>query len=495
MLNRRHFLATLPAAAALARSVLAAPSGRNAMFVRRLRIDRIALSGDAIPCPVQWLDSFAMRNFTNDAIFDDTLPITDGLMEAGLRVPLALLQERMTDWFRRKGYLQRDERIRIQQETANTVPRQEQHQMAHEAGTAPQRVFIGTSNPRPGEGDGPGIFAAFFKDGQLTEPQLVAPGLSPSYLVMKAGTHSPLYTILGGDFGNAVAASYATAADDESTPQTLTQISQADCGSPGGCHASLSKDGRILLSANYTGASVASFLCGPDGSLSVASLIQVPPVAIGPIRHRQEAPHPHCAYIAPGGNFVLVNDLGLDCILVLKLDKATGKLSWHTPDRWNAAPGAGPRHILIHPNGKWIYNINELNSTINQLAWDAELGTLTELSTIRTLPAGMEPTNLKACEMIFSYDMRFLYASNRDFNSFVVYVINPGTGALELLQEINNPGKESRHIAFDATGKWFLSANQYSADISVFPVDPATGLLSPRSSYVEIDGPSCLLFA
>ena len=82
------------------------------MFLRKLRIDRITAGGQAIPCPIAWIDNFAMRNFTNDAIFDDTLPVGDGLMEAGTRVPLDRLQSAMEDWFRRKGYLQADEILR-----------------------------------------------------------------------------------------------------------------------------------------------------------------------------------------------------------------------------------------------------------------------------------------------------------------------------------------------------------------------------------------------
>jgi hypothetical protein len=85
------------------------------MFLRRIAVDRMTAEGDAVPCPVKWIDSFCMRNFTNDAVFDDTLPMGDGLLEAGLRVPLPLLQERMTDWFQRKGYLQRDESLRVVQ--------------------------------------------------------------------------------------------------------------------------------------------------------------------------------------------------------------------------------------------------------------------------------------------------------------------------------------------------------------------------------------------
>jgi hypothetical protein len=86
------------------------------MFVRRLSITRVGGDGSTEPCPIRWIDSFAMRNFTNDSIFDDTLPVADGLMEAGLRVPLDLLGQRMEDWFRRKGYLAADERLRIQED-------------------------------------------------------------------------------------------------------------------------------------------------------------------------------------------------------------------------------------------------------------------------------------------------------------------------------------------------------------------------------------------
>ena len=83
------------------------------MFVRKLTIERIDVAGEAHPCPVKWIDSFSMRNFTNDAIFDDTLPVGDGLLEVGYRVPLERLQVSMEDWFRRKSYLTPGDHLRI----------------------------------------------------------------------------------------------------------------------------------------------------------------------------------------------------------------------------------------------------------------------------------------------------------------------------------------------------------------------------------------------
>ncbi len=83
------------------------------MFARRLSVERIDTSGERHPCPIRWIDNFAMRNFTNDAVFDDTLPVADGVLEAGRRVPLERLQPAMEEWFRRKGYLKAGERLEV----------------------------------------------------------------------------------------------------------------------------------------------------------------------------------------------------------------------------------------------------------------------------------------------------------------------------------------------------------------------------------------------
>ncbi len=85
------------------------------MFLRKLQIERITAGGQAVLCPLAQIDNFAMRNFTNDAVFDDTLPIADGFLEAGTLVPLELLRVRMEDWFRRKNYLAREEQLRIRE--------------------------------------------------------------------------------------------------------------------------------------------------------------------------------------------------------------------------------------------------------------------------------------------------------------------------------------------------------------------------------------------
>ena len=85
------------------------------MWIRKLRIDRISAGGEVHACPIAWIDNFAMRNFTNDAIFDDTLPVADGVLEVGTRIPVDRLREAMQDWFRRKGYLAADETLLVEE--------------------------------------------------------------------------------------------------------------------------------------------------------------------------------------------------------------------------------------------------------------------------------------------------------------------------------------------------------------------------------------------
>ncbi len=352
------------------------------------------------------------------------------------------------------------------------------------------RLFIGTSNPTAVGGMGQGIFTAQFHNGQLTEPVLAQGAPSPSFLAWNPGA-AALFAVEGGDGSNSEAASYVL----HTAGHSMHHIARADGGGPGGCHICVSADGRGVFVANYNGGSVASFAADAQGGLKQASFIQFPKDGPGPVADRQEKSHAHSARVSPDGNYVFVNDLGLDRIHVFGLDRSTSKLVPHHPDHWASAPGAGPRHLVFHPNGKWIYSINELSSTIDHLQWDTAHGVLTTKSSARTLPAGVDTSKARACEMVFSHDAKFLYACTRVDERFTVFTVDAATGSLTPIQYLANPGKESRHIALDPSGKWFLSANQFSGDVSVFPVDTATGKLGERSSFIKLSGPSCLLFA
>ncbi len=353
---------------------------------------------------------------------------------------------------------------------------------------ARQTLFIGTA----GRGS-KGVYRAEFNanTGQLTLPQLMAPAESPSFLARTAAFHPRLYAVTGGDAGNAAANGFALSAD--SVP-SLTPLNIADAAGPGGCHISVHPDGRSVFVANYTAGSIASFLADTRGLLTRASYIAFPADGHGPDPDRQTKSFAHCAQPSADGSFLFVNDLGLDRIHIFRLERATAKITPH--GEWQAQPGSGPRHVAIHPNGRWVYNINELTSTVDLLSWDSAKGALSTLSSISTLPHGATHSKAGACELLLSPDQRFLYASNRvGEDSFALFSIAPQTGELTLLQVAPNRNKHSRHIAIDTSGRWLLSANQFGDNISVLPRDSTTGHLGEQVCTVPLGGPSCLIFA
>lgn len=347
-------------------------------------------------------------------------------------------------------------------------------------------LYIGTSGKVT-----KGVYTAEFdpSNGTLTQPALAQELQSPSFIALSP-SKSHMYACSEMDGPGQVAALSVHGSK-------LGLMDQQSTDGAGTCFVSVHPDGKSVFAANYVEGSVSSFALKSDGEVSpVVSHIVFGSQGHGPVADRQEGSHGHSAVPSPDGNYVLVNDLGLDRIHIFRLDKATAKLTASNPAAWHAKPGSGPRHLALHPNGKWIYNINELADTVDLLYWDAAHGTLTQHGEYSTLSAGVSGKDIRACEVIFSPDLRFLYASNRrDNESYTVFSIDQHTGVLGFVQNLPNEGKESRHFVIDPSGKWLLSANQFSDEISVYPRDPVSGKLSPRVSSTKLAGPSCLLFA
>ena len=167
----------------------------------------------------------------------------------------------------------------------------------------------------------------------------------------------------------------------------LTHINTVSSAGTGPCHVSVDQTGHGLFCANYSGGSAASFHIDDAGKLSQA-VSQFHYEGHGPVADRQEASHAHRATVTPDGRYVLINDLGLDCIHIYHLDPATAKLTPGDPQQWTAKPGSGPRALRFHPNGKWAYCLNELTSTVDVLAWDGKAGALNSLQHVEPLPKG-----------------------------------------------------------------------------------------------------------
>jgi len=251
------------------------------------------------------------------------------------------------------------------------------------------------------------------------------------------------------------------------------------------CHVSLA--GGSLLTANYTGGSVVAFPVMADGSLDPAS-DWVQHTGSG-VTDRQTGPHPHSVFPHPSGDWLYVPDLGLDRILIYRLD--AGKLLPHGVAA--LAPGAGPRHVAFGAGGRLAYVINELDSTITAFTADAQTGALEPLQTVSALPDGFTGTSY--CADIHMHPSgRFLYGSNRGHDSIAIFAVDPDTGALTPAGHCPTGGLWPRNFALDPSGQFVLAANQHSDTIVTLRIDQKTGGLTPTGQVANVPSPVCIAF-
>ena len=258
------------------------------------------------------------------------------------------------------------------------------------------------------------------------------------------------------------------------------------------CYASTDRTGRFLFVANYSGGSVAMYPVLPGGGIgAMTSFIQHH--GHGPNAERQEGPHAHCVIPDPMNRFVLVADLGLDRIMVYRFDAQAGKLNTSTAGQGMLAPGAGPRHLAFHPNGRILYVTNELSSTVTAFRYDAETGSLTELQTV---PAVSEPTAVQnfPADIHVHPSGRFLYMSNRGHNSIAAFTIDPVTSKLAPLQLASTEGDWPRNFAIDPSGEFLIVANQRSDSIHSFRIDSSSGRLRATGQRVSVPAPVCIRY-
>lgn len=257
------------------------------------------------------------------------------------------------------------------------------------------------------------------------------------------------------------------------------------------CHLTVEPGGHFVLVANYSSGSVCVLPIGDDGHLGEATdVVQHHGTGISP--DRQEGPHAHSANLDPSGVHVLVADLGLDRIMVYRLDRAGRRLVSHTPPWSPLHPGAGPRHLAFHTSRRYAYVINELDSTMAVFAYDAEGGRLEELQTISTLPEGFQGTSYCA-DVHVSPSGRFVYGSNRGHDSIAVFAVDDATGRLSCIGYEPTLGKTPRNFAIDPSGSFMLVANQDTDSVVTFRIDQQTGRLTPTGDVASVSMPVCVL--
>jgi len=354
------------------------------------------------------------------------------------------------------------------------------------------RVYIGTYTHGKGRGEGIYLFHMDPASGHLEPAGLVRGVANPSYLALAPGGRQ-LYAVseVAQTAGQPSGALSALAVDAETG--RLTLLNQEATHGAGPCFVSVEATRRLALVANYQSGSVAALPILADGRLGAASVtVQHHGSSVNP--RRQAGPHAHSIIPDPTNRFALAADLGLDRILVYRLDAERGTLAPHEPAGWAGRPGAGPRHQAFHPNGRWLYVTNELDSTVVALAWNGEAGTLAAIGTYPLLPAGFVGENT-AAHVALAPSGRTLYASNRGHDSIAMLAADAATGALTPIGHVPSGGRTPRHFALDPAGRWLLAANQDSDTVVAFGIDPASGQLAATGQVTRVPTPVCVLIA
>ena len=272
----------------------------------------------------------------------------------------------------------------------------------------------------------------------------------------------------------------------------LTLLNQRPSMGTGPCHLVLDKKGRNLLVANYGGGSVAVLPVGPDGRLGEAtSFIQHTGKSIDP--KRQLGPHAHCVTLDPANRFAFVCDLGLDKVMTYRFDAKHGKLTASEPAFTSIKAGAGPRHMVFRPDGRFAYVINEMNSTLNAFSYNPKTGVLTERQTISTLPPSYNGPNSGA-EVGMHPSGKYLYASNRGNNTVVLFGIDASKGTLTYIDEQWTGGMTPRHFGIEPSAKHMAIGNQSSDTILACRIDVGNGRLKPSGVFAACPSPVCMRF-
>jgi 6-phosphogluconolactonase len=345
-------------------------------------------------------------------------------------------------------------------------------------------VYFGTGGP-----GAKGIYRSTFdtKAGKLAAATLAAEIGSPGFLAVHPDGDK-LYAVANFP-GGPGAAAYRIGKDG-----ALEPINTSPTGGGGGAHIGIHPSGKFLLTAQYGGGSVALFPVDASGRLGAAKLTQhTGGSRVDP--KRQEAPHPHYCGFSPDGRFALVPDLGLDGIVIYRVNLETPAIERHGFAA--SQPGGGPRHLKFSPDGKFIYLLNELTSTVTTFAWDAAAGTARQLATVPALTAAVKAKEAfnSAAEILVHPSGRFVYYSNRGHDSVTVFRANPATAAVEVIQVQPVRGAFPRNINLAPGAGWLLAAGADSNTVSVHRVNPDTGELTYQTKgVINVPAPICIVF-
>jgi len=273
----------------------------------------------------------------------------------------------------------------------------------------------------------------------------------------------------------------------------LKKLNHQSSEGAGPCYVATDKTGKVALTANYGSGSIASLPIKSDGSLEkAATAIQHEGSSVN--KSRQEGPHAHSINVSPDNRFAVAADLGLDKLLVYKLDPAKGTLAANDPAFTSTPPGSGPRHFAFHPSGRFAYNCNEILSSVTAHAYDVAKGSLTPIQTITTLPE--ETKGNSTAEIQCHPSGKFVYCSNRGHDSLAIFTVDEKTGKLTAAGHQKTLGRTPRNFGIDPTGAYIIACNQNTdqENVVAFKVDQSTGQLTQVGDKITVPSACCVKF-
>lgn len=352
-------------------------------------------------------------------------------------------------------------------------------------------VYIGTYTKGNGKAEGIYVYELDPRDGALRHRHTVRGPVNPSFLALDP-SHRYLYCVSEIQDAEGRAGGGVGAFRLDRASGALTALNQQSSGGAGPCHISVEATGKYALVANFASGSIAMLPIQPDGSLAPASdFVQHTGSSTHP--QRQASAHAHSINPDPDNRFALVADLGMDRVLVYKMDLTAGKLQPHDRPWSQARAGAGPRHLAYHSNGRFVYVINEIDSTMSAYTYDATAGTLEEIQSLSTLPDGFSGNNSTA-DVHRAPSGDYLYGSNRGHDSIAVFAVDASSGKLTARGHVSTQGRTPRNFGIDPSGTFLLAANQATDTIVSYRLNPVNGMPEPTGAVAQVPSAVCLKF-
>jgi 6-phosphogluconolactonase len=337
-------------------------------------------------------------------------------------------------------------------------------------------VFVGCyTGETGGAGEGIALLRRDPGTGGLSRLGVAARTPSPSFLVQHPAL-PVLYAV--NELTDGTVSAFAVGVDASLTPLAVQPTGGADP-----CHLAVTADGRHLVVANYTGGSVSVHPLDDDGAPGPRSdLLRLD--GAGPVAGRQEGPHAHMVAPDPNGLDVLVVDLGSDRVWHTRLDPNSGRLAV-LPPLVTAAPGTGPRHLVRSADGALLV-VGELAGVVSWYRADDAGGPWRRAGEV---PASTAAGPNQPSEITIGRDGRFVYVGNRGPDTVSAFAWDGGR--LTPVAEVPTGGAWPRHVVL--IGGHLYVANERSHNVTVFRVDPDSGVPDAQGEPVSQPSPTCVL--